>query len=114
MKSFLNYLKQSHIVLVSVALIVVLVVFCSIMSLTFFSGFADTIHHLQKSLSEHKLTLLLSHTFIFGAIFLIGFLGFKRAALKKDVPQKHINAFGALLVAFLVTIVVIDAATYLI
>lgn len=112
MKSVFTFFKRTKLVFLMMLTTFLLIVFCSALTINHVSGFSQMINHIQSSLAEHNILLTLSHILVFSAIFLIGFYGFKQAAIKKNVPKKQIKAFGWLMVVFLVTVLIIDLLTF--
>ena len=112
MKSVFTFFKKSKLVFLTLFATFMLIILCSMLSLSNVGNFSQHISHLQSNLLTHKYTLILSHIVVFSAIFFIGFWGFKQSAIKKEVPKKQIKAFAWLMVAFLVTVLVIDMLTF--
>lgn len=110
---FLQFLKRTKGIIISLFVILLFIVFCSILSLNGMSGFSQIIHYTQVNLMAHKTALILSHILVFGAIFFMGFFGFKNTAQKKNIPSKQIKAFAYLMLCFLLTIFIIDLVTLL-
>lgn len=113
MKSIFSFFKRTKIVFLTMLATLLLILFCSALSISHVSGFSQMISHIQSAFSTHKALLIVSHILVFSAIFLTGFWGFKQSAKKKNVPEKQIKAFGWLMAVFLLTVLMIDGFTFI-